>query len=366
MHVLALVTDAFGGHGGIARYNRDFLTALADADGVETITVLPRLAPQPPETLPRGLQQREAIFDRAAYSFAALREARRMPKDTVLFCGHLLMSPLAAGIARLMRAPMWLQVHGTDAWDPQSRPVRWGAERARLVTAVSRYTRQRMLAGWWGGDPASIRVLPNTVDAEFSPGPRAPALVERYGLANRKVLLTVSRLSGAEKYKGHDRVILALPRILGRHPEALYLIVGDGDDEPRLHALVGRMGLGKHVHFAGRIAGAELVDHYRAADVFVMPSTGEGFGIVFLEAAACGLHVIGGNADGSLDALREGAIGEAVDPMDVEAIAAAVCRAFDAPDRPDPRRVEVFSFANFKAHVAALAGEIGGGQHWQM
>lgn len=358
MHILALVTDAFGGHGGIARYNRDFLSALAAAPRVEGITVLPRIAPQPLEALPPGVSQEAAVFERLHYSVAAARAAQRRPTPGALFCGHIQMAPLGAALARLIRVPLWLQVHGVDAWTPPSRQVRWGAECADLVTSVSRYTRRRMISGWWGGDPSRIRVLPNTVSNEFAPGPKPDALVDRYGLDGKKVLLTVSRLDASERYKGHDRVIEALPKILQRCPGALYLIVGDGNDAPRLRALVTSMDLGAHVRFAGRIAEPELAAHYRAADVFVMPSAGEGFGIVFLEAAASGLWVVGGNADGSLDALREGAVGEPIDPQDTEAIAAAVCRAFEASTPPGPARTEAFSSSHFRQHVAALAEEL--------
>ena len=107
--------------------------------------------------------------------------------------------------------------------------------------------------------------------------------------------MTVSRLASSERYKGHDRVIRSLPRVLLKHPETIYLIVGDGDDRPRLEALASEFGVRDKVRFAGLVAGEELPDYFRLADVFVMPSTGEGFGIVFLEAMACGIDVIGGN-----------------------------------------------------------------------
>lgn len=358
VHVLALVTDAFGGHGGIACYNRDILSALAAADSVDGISILPRLAASPLEKLPKKVNQLPAASRPLAYSGAALRLAMRIPQVSIIFCGHILMAPLAALLSRVTGAPIWLQVHGIDAWHTPSRHIRWAAEQAAVVTSVSRYTREKMIVNWWGGDPNRIHVLPNTLGGEFSPGPKPAVLVERYGLRGRKVLLTVSRIAAAEKYKGHDRVIKALPKIVSRHPETLYLIVGDGDDASRLRALVESMRLGHQVGFAGPVSGPELLDHYRAADVFIMPSTGEGFGIVFLEAAASGLHVIGGGMDGSLDALREGVIGEAIDPIDIDEITAAVCRAFEAPGRPDPNRVAAFSFDNFKQHAIAIADEI--------
>src|SRR5204863_3572114 len=133
-------------------------------------------------------------------------------------------------------------------------------------------------------DPTRVRVLPGTVDPRFRPGPKPHALLDRYDARGKKVLLTVARLSSSERYKGHDRVIRTLPRVLRDHPQTLYLIVGDGDDRARLEALALEFGVAEKVRFAGHIDAELLPDHFRLADVFVMPSTGEGFGIVFLEA----------------------------------------------------------------------------------
>jgi len=334
-HVLALVTDAFGGCGGIARYNKDLLSALAASAGVETITALPRIAPEDPGQLPAKVRQLRPILHPLAYSIAALREAVRVPKDLVIFCGHILMAPLGAALSLRTGAPMWLQVHGLEAWPQPRRRVRWAAERASLITSVSRFTRAQMIANWWSGDPVRIRILPNTVCGAFQPGPKPPDLVSRYGLSGKKVLLTVSRVSVADRYKGHERILAALPRIRAMHPEAVYLIVGDGDDLPRLRHIADELGLRDDVHFTGRVPDSALPDHFRAADVFIMPSMEEGFGIVFLEAAASGLHVIGGRLDGSWDALREGVIGDAIDPNRQEEIVMAVCQALDAPRPPD-------------------------------
>jgi phosphatidylinositol alpha-1,6-mannosyltransferase len=131
------------------------------------------------------------------------------------------------------------------------------------------------------------------------------------------------------------------------------VIVGDGDDRPRLEALARERGLAGRVHFAGQVSDSELPDYYRLADVFVMPSTKEGFGIVFLEAAASGLPVIGGDRDGSADALADGAIGAMVDPDDDAALDRAIGQALDAP-RPDAARVAPFRVEAFRRRVAAL------------
>lgn len=358
MRVLALVTDAFGGRGGIARYNRDFLTALSEVEIISHIMVLPRLASDAPGQLPQKISQLKPNQGRLSFSLNAILEARRLWKCDAIFCGHLFMAPLAALLSRMTGAQLWLQVHGTDAWDKPSRLTRWGAEQADLVTSVSRYTRQRMIAGWFGADPGSIRILPNCIGGSFSPGPKPAGLLERYELAGRKVLLTVSRLWKSDSYKGIDRVIKALPQLLKMHPDSVYLIAGDGDHMPELRQLAQRLNVAPRVRFAGYVPGDELADLYRCADVFVMPSTGEGFGIVFLEAAASGLHVIGGNRDGSVDALRDGLIGDMIDPLDIDEIAAAVCQVFERADQTNADRTAVFSFANFSQHLARLVQQL--------
>ena len=236
------MTDAFGGRGGIAQYNRDFLSSLAACDRIGDVIVLPRASATPPGTLPSGVRQLPPVQGRLAYSLAALWAARAHRPIDVVFCGHLFMAPLAAVIARLLRARLWVQVHGIEAWQELSRLYRQSVEAAALVTAVSRYTRRRLLE-WVGIDPARVKVLPNTVDPRFQPGPKPGYLLDRHAARGRKVLMTVSRLASSERYKGHDRVIRSLPRVLLHHPETIYLIVGDGDDRPRLEALAAEFGV---------------------------------------------------------------------------------------------------------------------------
>jgi phosphatidylinositol alpha-1,6-mannosyltransferase len=352
LRVLALVSDAFGGHGGIAQYNCDFLSALAACEGVRDVIVLPRATEKLPSTLPSGVRQLPPVQGRLAYSLAALEAARAHRPLDVVFCGHLFMAPLAATIGKLLRAPLWVQVHGVDAWDELSSLYRRPVETAALITSVSRYTRRRLLE-WVGIDPIRVKVLPNTVDPRFQPGPKPGYLLERYAASGRRVLMTVSRLASSEQYKGHDRVIAALPRVLLGHPESIYIIVGDGDDRPRLEALTLEYGVAEKVRFAGRITPEELPDHFRLADVLVMPSTGEGFGIVFLEAMATGTNVIGGNRDGSLDPLADGVLGRAVDPDNREELASTICTALStAPANVD--RASRFNVQGFTEHLQAL------------
>lgn len=355
INLLALVSDAFGGKGGIAQYNRDLLTAVASWGAGTQVLVLPRLGQAEPSMLPPGVRQ-VAPKGKVRFAIAALHAALTQGPFDVVFCGHVNLVQLGALVARLLRVPLWLQLHGREAWEPLSALQRQAAERASLISVVSRYTRRRFLATsrierW------RVRVVPNTVRADFAPGPKSQDVLDRHGLRGRTVLLTVGRIVAAERGKGHDRIIEALPELLETLPDLVYLIVGEGDDRPRLEALARQAGIERQVVFAGAVDDAKLPDYYRAADGFVMPSVQEGFGIVFLEAAASGLKVIGGNEDGTPDALADGACGQLIDPRDRAQLVAAIKAAVNGGP-PDLAAVDRYRFANFAAQVCGLLSDL--------
>jgi phosphatidylinositol alpha-1,6-mannosyltransferase len=350
--ILALITDGFGGAGGIAQYNRDLIKALTLCPGIERVTVLPRLGNVDAAALPAGVRHLKPRRNAAIYSLAAIKVALTQGPFDAVFCGHLHLAPLARCLASWLGVPLWLQLHGWEAWRVPRRIERQAAERARLITAVSRTTRTRFLAVC-GVHPVRVRILPPTVDQSFHCGARSDELAARYGLRGKRVLLTVGRLDPAERRKGQDQVIRALPGIIAAFPDVVYLIVGGGADAARLETLARELGVADHVVFAGTVSADELPQLYRLADVFVMPSTQEGFGIVFLEAAASGLRVIGGNADGSADALADGAIGTLIDPADTAVLVRAVTAALSGGGA-EPTDVARFRFENFSQHVREL------------
>lgn len=351
MRILALITDALGCNGGIARYNGDLFRALSQSPIVSEIVVLPRFASKS-VVLPSKVCQLEASGKRAAWAVRALALAARQRFDAV-FCGHLNAAPIAHPIARLLKAPLWVQVHGIEAWRPRGRLYRQGLSAAKLITSVSRYTR-RMLLTWADVPPSRIRLLPAAISSAHGPGERRHDLIERYALHGKRVVLTVGRLSAKERYKGHDRIISAMPEIVARVPNAAYLIVGSGDDAARLDALARQCQVRDRVVFAGQVPDGELADHFALADAFAMPSTGEGFGIVFLEAAASGLPVIAGNRDGSTDALADGYLGRLIDPMSSAEIASAIAEALEGTRLVERPHIQRFAFANFAQHVDEL------------
>lgn len=347
MKILALVTDAFGGFGGIAAYNRHFLHALAS--GGHEVTVLPGHGQ---DETPDGIRQLPPQSSKLSYIIAVFRILLSHKGYDLVWCGHIGLAPLARLAALRLRCPWWLQIHGIDAWDRPGRLKRWAVRSAVMVTAVSRYTRRRFLA-WASLSPETVRVLPNTIDDRFTPGPKPEELVQLYGLTGKRVLLTVGRISAAESYKGHDRVIALLPKLLEAHRDVVYVIAGDGDGRPALERLAASLGVEHACRFIGKTDEHELVDLYRIADLFVMPSTGEGFGIVYLEAMACGIPAVGLDRDGSVDPLEATCSGVAV-PADrlLETLLLKIDRpeppAFAIPD------LERFGIGSFREQVARL------------
>ncbi|TAJ87526.1 glycosyltransferase family 4 protein [Reyranella sp.] len=347
--ILALVGDCYGARGGIARYNQDLFESLAD--GSVEILILPRLGDAAGLTLPRGIRQATAIFNRLGFSIAALVAAWRFRPVDVVFCGHVFMAPLAFVLSRLLGARYWLQTHGTDVWNDQRSLTRRLIEAADMVSTVSRETR-RILLAWVNLPPDRVRVLPDTVQDVFTPGPPRPAFRDSLKLGPGPILLTVARLAASERYKGHEPVFAVLPALREKYPDLVHVVAGDGDDRARLEAAAARMAPGI-VRFLGYVPDADLPDLYRLADLYVMPSTEEGFGIVYLEAAACGLRVVGGRGGGTADAIPDERVGAIVDPADREALVNTIVCLL-GQGRADSSAVEPYRRSHFAAAARAL------------
>ena len=354
MRILALVTEAFGGHRGISRFNRIFLSSLNSAASDIQIVVLPRLTRETIEPLPQGVTQLPAPTNKLTYVLSAVKVFLKEGPFDLIFCGHLHLAFLAAGLAALGKIPFWLQIYGIEAWSKPSSFYRWAVARASLVTALSRYTRRRFLR-WSVIAPDRVRILPATVDSKFQPGPKPDYLMERYRLVDKKILLTLTYLSSKERYKGIDRIIRLMSNLLKEHPDLVYVVAGNGDDHNHYEAIAREENLSGIVRFIGEVKESELVDHYRMADLFVMPSTGEGFGIVFLEAASCGIPVVGGNEDGSFDALLEGRLGYTVELDGSRELRRAILDDLNSKAiYPEAEQVEKFSNENFSRLIKTL------------
>ena len=313
MKILAFVTDAFGGYGGIARYNRDFLKLIDQNHRVSKVLVSPRIGNDDEPTGSRSIFQLPPAKGRLRYSFRAFYDAIKFKPD-IIINGHLYHSPLSFFVAKICGAKLVSQLHGTEVWGDISLMNKYSLKKSDHILCVSDDTRNRITSKIQIPD-TKISVLHNTVGDEFSIGDRASAR-SKFSISEEEcVLLSVGRLDNRDGYKGHDRVINLLPKIMkGFSAPVKYLIAGVGPDEGRLKALTKEKGVEGSVKFLGRVPNNDLPDLYRASDLFVLPSRGEGFGIVYIEAMACGTPAIGLEIGGVRDAFLSGRIGHLVGP----------------------------------------------------
>jgi glycosyltransferase involved in cell wall biosynthesis len=272
----------------------------------------------------------------------------------LVICGHINLLPAAWLASRLRGARLVLIIHGIESWErPSSLLSRRLAGGVDAFISVSRFSAEKF-GSWSGVSMERGFTLPNGFDLDrFQSQKRYMKLLKRYGLQSSRVILTVGRLESRERYKGIDQVIEVMPFLIKRFPNLKYLIVGDGSDRVRLEAKAASLGLAADVIFAGHVPESEKVAHYNLADAYVMPSRAEGFGIVLIEAAACGIPVVGSKIDGSRETLLDGQLGRLVDPKRPEELVQALTELLERmPARRRAGGIEFFSAQKFEERVA--------------
>lgn len=248
-------------------------------------------------------------------------------RPDVILNGHVVTGPAAVGLARRYQVSNVLYTYGKEVI---GRPgmTAWTLKRSDAGVAVSAFTRSLMEQACAGGP------LPSPVSV-IHPGVEPPEHF-RVGSAGRPTIVTTSRLR--DWYKGHDKVLAAMPKVLEVIPDAQWIVIGDGPIKPDLEERACAMGLGDAVMFLGAVSDAER-DHWLGmANVFAMPArypkgevAGEGFPVVYLEAAAWGLPAIAGDAGGPREAVLHEITGLLVDPESADEIADALIRLLSNP-----------------------------------
>ena len=173
-------------------------------------------------------------------------------------------------------------------------------------------------------------------------------------IAGKRILMTVGRMCSRERFKGFDEILDIMPDLLTEHPDLIYMLVGDGMDRTRLEEKAKQIGISNHVIFTGYIPEDEKPDYYRLADIYVMPSRGEGFGIVLLEALACGIPVIASCLDGGAEAVQYGLLGDLVDPNNLEAVRIAIKRTLQKGKKGRLAGIENFSYTIFEKKIHCI------------
>ena len=306
-------------------------------------------------------------YDRSKSQFvlAAWRAARRKP--SLVFALHPHLAPIVSVMkARHSGLRSIVFTHGVEVW----RPLRWprgaslrcadfvmapSADSARHLTSDQRVLPRRIQQLPWGLDPEFEARL------AMSEVPPVPPGFPPSG----RIILTVGRWDAAEKYKGADTLILALPRVLKLAPDVTLVLVGDGGDRPRLERLARELNVSERVYFLGALGLDQLHSCYAHCDLFALPSEGEGFGLVFLEAMAHAKPVIGGAHGGVPDIVEDGVTGFLVPHGDIEKLSQAIEFLFENPPRAKEmgtkgrdRVTKLFSFAQFQSRLSEIMDQV--------
>jgi len=306
-HVAAVMNEFAAGHGMECR-----LLSLNDS----------------PELHRMSVGTREFVFTgsargKARFSAAAVRAARRRAKLVV--AGHPFLAPVAQGarfFAHQAKSVIW--THGLEVWEPLSILRRRALRSADLVIAPTNNTANHA-AREQDVPRERIRVLPWALDPQFEallttkPVPALPA-----NFPTGRIILTVGRWFADERYKGMDTLITALPRLLTEWPDVQLVAVGEGDDQGWLEQIAEGRGVSRHVHFLSGLTYPEIAACYQGCEIFALPSRGEGFGLVYLEAMACGKPVIGGAHGGAPEVIDDGKTGYLVEHGDAGQLATSL------------------------------------------
>lgn len=331
-------SSIFEQYGGIEYYLDDLLTIIASQPGSEIETLVPQrsrplaLADKAYRVTPVQLE-RGWLFSKIANRYSprffriALARARASRPDYLL-CAHASLGPLTAAVSFFTGIPYLTIGYGIEVWDDLRWQDEWALARSHAIVSISHWTKSCLVAR--GYDPERIAIAQPHLDPRLENQPLRP-------LGNGALrLLSVSRLDANEKYKGQDHVLCALAELRKSDPALRfeYTIQGEGSDRPRLEGCVQELGLGDCVRFVGRVPDrAQLQELYRHTDLFVLPSRygrwhgrwrGEGFGIVYLEAAAFGVPSVAYDCGGVTDIIASERDGVLVEPEDIWALARAL------------------------------------------
>ena len=354
--------SAFSLQGGIERFNRALLHAMYLLEQKRGCNVSAMILHDNglnensyvPSTRLKALKGNKIYFLLSSLLYLFKRET--------WVIGHMNLAPI--GYLRKLIFPsrrLIMICHGIEVFQPLKGIKKKILQKADMILAVSSHTKSELILKQNVAEE-KIVLFPNTLDPFFKLPEnfnKPDYLKKRYHISEEKILLTVARLSSSEGYKGYDQVLNTIPQLLKSGQDVKYILCGKADatEETRIRNLIQKLEIESHVVLTGFIPENELVDHYLLSDVFVMPSNGEGFGIVYLEAMACGREVVAGNKDGGTEALQFGKLGTLVDPDDQQDLLKGISNALSNPRDPlliQQNMLEYFSFEQFKKRTALV------------
>lgn len=359
----------FDGQGGIERFSRELITALSTTESFAPVGLAPYGDPDcsDPNIVKLNVARGRALRFSQKMRFLWLSYAEiRKHRPICIIATHVSLGPWARFLARRRNIPYAIVCHGIEVWITLPRIQHHALTRADRIWSVSRYTATQVQA-LHRVEPSLIELIPLPVSGVFSGQEQAAS-------PESSVVLTVARLSQRNAYKGVDKLIDAWPGIRALVPEAQLVIVGDGDFRHELQSRAIGTGEAASIRFTGSISDEALLLEYREAAVFALPGRastsatspeGEGFGIVFIEAAMMGLPSVAGNSAGAAEAVAHEETGLLVDATSQAAIVASLTRLLLHPDErarlgqaARSRALERYSPRAFAVAISALLADL--------
>ena len=357
--IINVQSTTFSEYGGIPTYNRLVCRVLNEVNDGEANHVL--IATDKATDLKKAerelpdLRLRAFDHNRVSLVLAFMRLCLTRPVDLALL-GHVNYAPLGWLLKKLRPQMRYgVMLYGVDVWQRLPWLKRRALQRADFLVSISDYTKQRAVAAN-GLTPDEIHLLPNALEAKLNDA--NPAMPPRQMGSS---LLSVCRLEETERYKGVDKVIEILPELAKAVPDLKYVVVGGGTDLERHKQLALRCGVADRVQLLGFVSDEDLQACYRDCDVFVMPSAGEGFGFVFLEAMKYGKAIVAANSGGAPEVVEDGVTGRLVEYGNEDELIKTLTELCLDPEKRTrlgaagyQRLQQRFTFAHFKQKLTEI------------
>lgn len=325
MRVLALVGGFLEVTGGIETYSRSLIGALLQMDQVDSVEIL---ALNDSRGLDSSKAGRKVLYkgfqrNKLGFSLKALAAARNADVVIAIHINFATLFPYLELINS--RAHKMVIVHGIEVWQRLTPARLRGALAAESILPVSDFTREQLIHFNPELQGKRFNILSGTFDPDYAKESRFFSRDE-LKLPPGKMLLVVTRLKDSELYKNVDLVIRAMPSVVAHHPDTFLVIVGEGEDKVRLQEIAHDLNVENNVIFAGRVSSEHLPSFYRNCHIFVLPSTKEGLGIVYLEAMQFSKPCIGVTAGAAKEVISDGETGLLVNADDPPQLPDAINR----------------------------------------
>lgn len=324
-NILILLLSCWVSEGGIQQVNKSLLKLFAELKN-RNISVLILL--DNPNDINLAIQQNPKVKrlkirgfsgNKIKFTLAYLKELLKRNYSFIWF-DHINLAPFMI-LAAMRKIRYSLMIYGVDVWGKISVFKKIALRSAQHILSISKHTKEKAKQQADIFEKAEVCYL--GTDLQLSSSFRNSNIEEIESiLRDRKIILMVGRISRNKSFsKGHQELIEAINLLKDKIPEVLLIIVGRGMSKDTFEKIVNKKKLNKNIFFAGFVSNEKLQTYYSQCDVFAMPSRGEGFGLVYLEAMAHGKPCIGSNVDAAKEIILDGETGFCVDPKNINGLA---------------------------------------------